>query len=97
MTMRLLQYLFSRKTEPSYDEKKEAFIAALLQIEEKYFEYFNTRFEQFSSNLPDHLQNHFLLRKEFEYLRLDYKPDSDLPADIRKACDAAYQQVWGNN
>lgn len=95
--MSFLHHLFSKKTEQSFDEKKEAFIAALLQIEEKYTEYFNAKLQEFSSGLPDHLQNHFFLRKEFEYIRFDYKPGSDLPANIRKECDAAYQQVWGNN
>lgn len=95
--MSFLQNLFSRKAEASFDEKKDAFIAALLKIEEKYTEYFNTRLQKFSSGLPEQLQNHFLLSKEFEYIRLDYKPDSDLPAEIRQDCDAAYQKVWGNN
>jgi len=95
--MMFLHKLFNQKTEFSFDEKKEAFVAALLKIEEKYILYFNKKLQEFSLELPDRLQNHYLLRKEFEYVRFDYRPDSDLPLNIRKDCDEAYQRIWGNN
>jgi hypothetical protein len=95
--MMSLHKLFTRKAELSFDEKKEAFITALHKIEEKYVLYFKGKIQEITLGLPDQLQNHYLLRKEFEYVRFDYRPGSDLPANIRKECDAAYQKVWGNN
>ena len=95
--MKLFQSLFTPKAEQSFDEKKAAFIAALLKIEEKYILYFNKKLETLSLMLPDQLQNHYVLRQEYEYIRFDYQPDSDLPGYIRKDCDEAYQRIWGNN
>jgi hypothetical protein len=95
--MLFLKKLFSRKPELSFAEKKEAFAVELLKIEEKYLLFFKNRLRELSGGLPDQLQNHYYLRKEFEYIRFDYRPGSDLPGDIRKECDAAYQKVWGNN
>ncbi|PSR56298.1 hypothetical protein AHMF7605_23760 [Adhaeribacter arboris] len=87
---------FAFKTEISFDEKKEAFLAVLLNIEEKYTLYFNRKLQEIPLELPDQLQNYYLLRKEFEYLRFDYMLDSDLPIHIKQECDEAYQKIWGN-
>lgn len=95
--MLFLQKLFARKSEPSFTEKKERFAAELLKIEGNHPLSFKGKLTELAAALPDRLQNHYLLRKEFEYLRFDYKPGSDLPGNIRKECDAAYQRVWGNN
>jgi hypothetical protein len=95
--MQFLTKIFARLPEPGFAEKKESFTAELLRIEEKYLPFFKKKLLELSGQLPDKLQDHYFLQKEFEYIRFDYKPGSDLPLNIRKECDAAYQKVWGNN
>jgi hypothetical protein len=95
--MLFLKKLFTRKPELSFSEKKEAFETELHKIEEKYLSFFKKRLIGIAGELSDQLKNHYSLRKEFEYIRFDYRSGSDLPGSIRKECDAAYQKVWGNN
>jgi hypothetical protein len=94
---RFFHKFLTRKRTLSIDEKKAGFVAPLLKFEEKYILYFQGKLQEFSLALPDRLRNHYLLRKEFEYIRFDFRPGSDLAANIKKECDAAYQKVWGNN
>jgi hypothetical protein len=95
--MMFLKKLFTRKPTPSFAEKKESFAAELLKVEEKHLLYFKKKFTKIAGELPDQLRNYYSLQKEFEYIRFDYLPGSDLPGNIRRDCDAAYQKVWGNN
>jgi hypothetical protein len=95
--MLFLQKLFARRSEPSFVEKKERFAAELLKIEARHPLSFKKKLSEISGELPDRLRNHYSLQKEFEYIRFDYKPGSNLSQDIKKECDAAYQKVWGNN
>jgi hypothetical protein len=92
----LFDKLFYARPEATFAQKSEAFIAELLKIEKEYLSFFK------KTGLPqtgrqDQIKNHYFLKREFEYIRFDYLPGSDLPENIKTACDAAYQKVWGNN
>lgn len=95
--MWLFKKLFTRKPETSFAQKQENLLLAFFKIEKKYWEFFNSKINQLNGRQPDTLNNYFWLNTEFEYVRLDYRPDTDLPRHIRQECDAAYQKVWGNN
>ena len=78
----------------SFINKEVRFERILNKIQAKYRKWFNKstprEINQKHSNLRSHLRIFFRGSKR----RIEFRPDSELPAVIKKECIAGYDEVW---
>ncbi|MBN2635242.1 MAG: hypothetical protein JXR61_03160 [Prolixibacteraceae bacterium] len=76
--------------------KEEEFKNRLLEIEQKYFSYFEARESKFKEyEEHDRLHNHWVSKQEGGFIKFGFCYDSELPDYIRKECSEVFEEIFG--
>lgn len=87
----------------SYDEihgsriaaQRAAFLVEIERIEAEHSDFFKSRGPKYETEEQDHLKNHYQLRIDDNGSSyIGFFKDSELPADIRDKCSAAFARCF---
>lgn len=75
-------------------EKIKKFKEGLIEIEDKYFEYFNNRTPKNEFDKIDKLHNHYITKTDLNGYTFIFLPDSDLEKSIRIECNELFKKIF---
>ncbi|WP_152425155.1 hypothetical protein [Nafulsella turpanensis] len=81
-----------------YADKMETFNKQLLEIENKYLDYFKSQESGNDYEEYDRLHNHYIIHTDGPAGRISFNimKDSTLPERIKRDCYQAFERTWGN-
>jgi len=83
--------------EEEFYDKQEELIKELLEIENKYIEFFNNRPSKFEREDHDRLHNHWILYHDNTVVKFGFQDDSEVPEYIKAECHQAFKRIFGLN
>lgn len=75
-------------------EKIKKFKDGLIEIEDKYFEYFNSRTPKNEFDKIDKLHNHYMTNTDLNGITFKFLSDSDLDENIRIECEDLFKKIF---
>jgi hypothetical protein len=75
-------------------EKEERFNRALLEIEEKYIDFFRKRPAKNEIELHDRLHDHWLMLSDNYKISFGFEKDTDIPQEIIIRCFQKFNEIF---
>ena len=79
-----------------YNRRNENFNKGLIELDEKYIEYFKPRPPKLPSQKHDSILNHFMIINTHQNLALSINSPEELPKEIANDLKSLFHQHWNH-